>query len=158
MIAAESAPPQIEFVVEAEPQPPSSRPAASDLRVPDGCSVEEGTDMLVVECPDGGLEAHWSQSPAPGERLANWTRETMVDLKSAGVPMVMIGEPTCTVQDESVACTRVLGRSERGLESTIFLAVGPSPEGGSVEVICQWTAIADEPTYQGLCQQVLRRI
>lgn len=157
-IVPEEPPLQIKFVIELGPTEPPPRPSASELHLPEGCSAEESATALVVVCPDGGLEAHWNQSPPLDDRLDDWTLQTMVKLKGEGVPMVLLGEPTCTVQNEAVPCTRVLARSEHGVESTLFLAVGSSPEGGSVEVICQWSGVADEPTYQGLCQQVLRRI
>ena len=149
--------PQMTVTVAVAPEP-APRPSAARLHLPSGCSAEESSTALVVHCPDGGLQVRWDQQPPSDERLDAWTRETMVQLKSQGVPLVLLGEPTCTVQDEPVACTRVLGRSADGIEDTRFLAVGASPDGGSVEVSCHWGKRADEPTYQGLCQQVLRRI
>lgn len=152
---AEPAPPPAPVVYEPEPEP---RPTAELLAIPDDCSVKETEHQLEVTCPEGGLVARWAPEPAPEDRLDSWTVETMRYFKDNGIPMVLLGEPTCTVQGESVPCTRVLGRSSDGVESTAFLAVGASPDGGSVEVSCHWTRMGDEDTYQHLCQQVLRRI
>lgn len=143
-------------VVEEPRQEP--RPTAELLKVPADCSVNETDAQLEVTCPEGGLVARWAPEPAPSDRLDSWTTETMRYFKDNGIPMVLLGEPTCTVQGERVPCTRVLGRSAEGVESTAFLAVGSSPDGGSVEVSCHWTRMGDEATYQHLCQQVLRRI
>jgi hypothetical protein len=151
--------PQVTIVMAAPaPTGPPPRPTVAQLALPPECTAEESPTALVVTCPDGGLRAQWTQSPPTADRLDAWTQETMVQLKHDGVPLVLLGEPTCTVQDEPVACARVLGRSDKGIEDTRFLAVGASPEGGGVEVTCHWSKTADETTYQGLCQQVLRRI
>ena len=121
------------------------------------CALPSREDGFSV-CPEGGLEVRWAQGPPPPERLDSWTQERIDSLRSHGVPMVLVGLPQCTVQDEPVDCKRLLGRSAEGVEETMFLAVGPSPDGGAVEVNCYWNKRADENSFQSLCQQVLRRI
>jgi len=142
----------------APPPAPPVRPSAGRLWLPDGCTAEQGEDGFSVSCPEGGLEVRWAQGPPPPERLDSWTQERIDSLRSHGVPMVLVGLPQCTVQDEPVDCKRLLGRSAEGVEETMFLAVGPSPDGGAVEVNCYWNKRADENSFQSLCQQVLRRI
>ncbi|MCO4770193.1 MAG: hypothetical protein KDA24_09205 [Deltaproteobacteria bacterium] len=139
------------------PAPPP-RPTAERMWLPDGCTAAEEGSTLTVTCPDGGLEVQWDHEPPAPDRLDTWTDQTIASLKSGGMPMVLLGEPTCTVQEEPVDCTRVLGRSAAGVEETLFLAVGSSPDGGAVEVSCHWSKLADERSFQNLCQQVLRRI
>jgi|GEM_PF-6635236 len=153
------APEPAQVTVTITPAAPTTPwPDSSGMWLPDGCAVNETESALLIQCPDGGLEARWDRASRDSDRLDAWTKETMLALKDRGSRLVLLGAPTCTVQDEPVPCTRVLGRSDAGVEDTLFLAVGNSPVGGSVEVSCHWSKHADERSYQNLCQQVLRRI
>ncbi len=159
-VAPEPEPAPIAAVKSAPPAPPAPpiRPSAERLWMPDGCTAREEGTGFAVSCPDGGLKVQWVQDPPRPERLDSWTQEAIESLRNHGVPMVLVGLPQCTVQNEPVDCKRLLARSAEGVEETMFLAVGPSPDGGTVEVNCYWSKMADETSFQSLCQQVLRRI